>query len=151
MAVNVDYADQLHEGCEYARKVVGKAGMATTAALLLLGLAGCADKFDFERGASMTGGDPQAGREKIILHDCHSCHEIPGVPVNRDAKGPSLKHWSRQAKIAKKWPNTPENLEDFIEHPERMLHGTGMKNEMTMSSVKPADAKDIAAYLFSID
>jgi len=40
--------------------------------------------------------------------------------------------------IAKKWPNTPENLEDFIEHPERMLHGTGLKSEMTMSNVSLA-------------
>jgi cytochrome c2 len=119
--------------------------------ILLIGLISCADKFDYQRGAAMTGGDPTVGREKIVLHDCHSCHEIPGVPINRDAKGPALKHWSRQRTIAKKWPNTPENLEDFIEHPDRMLHGTGMKREMTMSSVKPDDAKDITAYLFSID
>lgn len=99
----------------------------------------------------MTGGNPNAGKEKIILHDCHSCHAIPGVPVNREARGPSLKHWSHQGMIAKKWPNTPENMEEFIEHPERMLHGTALRNEMTMSNVKPADAKDIAAYLFSID
>lgn len=121
------------------------------ASALLLGLAGCADKFDYERGANMTGGNASVGRDKVILHDCHSCHEIPGVPLNRDARGPSLKHWSRRRTIAKQWPNTPENLEDFIEHPERMLHGKGLKNEMTMSNVKPGDAKDIAAYLFSID
>jgi cytochrome c2 len=123
----------------------------TVAALCLLAiLVGCADSFDYGKGASLTGGDPNAGREKIILHDCHSCHVIPGVPVNRDSKGPALKHWSRQSKIAGKWPNTPDNLQDFIEHPERMLHGKGLKNEMTMSTVKAADAKDIAAYLFSL-
>jgi cytochrome c2 len=121
------------------------------AGILLVGLAACTDRFDYTRGASMTGGDPNAGRDKIILHDCHSCHEIPGLPINRDARGPSLKHWSRQRMIAKQWPNTPESLEEFIEHPERMLHGKGLKNEMTMSNVKPTDAKDIAAYLFSID
>lgn len=99
----------------------------------------------------MTGGDPQAGKEKIVLHDCHSCHEIPGIPLNRDRSGPSLKHWAEQSTIAKKWPNTPENLEDFLQHPERMLHGSELKSEMTMSSVKAVDAKDIAAYLFSID
>jgi len=36
-------------------------------------------------------------------------------------------------------------------HPERMLHGNGMKTEMTMPTIKPADAKDIAAYLFSLE
>ena len=126
--------------------------LITTAAVLslLAALIACADSFDYAKGASMTGGDPNAGREKIILHDCHSCHLIPGVPVNRDSKGPALKHWSRQSTIAGKWPNTPESLEDSIQHPERMLHGKNLKNEMTMSNVKPADSKDIAAYLFSI-
>jgi cytochrome c2 len=151
MAVNVDCATQSGRGRKFVRRVVGRPGIIATGVLLLLGLVGCSDKFDYERGASMTGGDPKTGKEKIVLHDCHSCHEIPGIPINRDAHGPSLKHWSRRSTIARKWPNTPESLEDFIEHPERMLHGTGMKNEMTMSSVKPANAKDIAAYLFSID
>jgi cytochrome c len=127
---------------------------AITASVLLfmtMFLIACAQTFNYERGASMTGGDPQAGKDKIVLHDCHSCHEIPGIPLNSDRRGPSLKHWARQSTIAKKWPNTPENLEDFLQHPERMLHGSGMKSEMTMSSVKPGDAKDIAAYLYSID
>jgi cytochrome c len=114
-------------------------------------LSACVETFNYERGASMTGGDPQAGKQKIVLHDCHSCHEIPGVTVNADRRGPSLKHWARQSSIIKKWPNTPDSLEDFLQHPERMLHGNGLKSEMTMSSVKAGDAKDIAAYLYSID
>lgn len=133
------------------KKRSGRLSALIALASLLVFLVGCAESFDYAKGASMTGGDPNAGREKIILHDCHSCHYIPGVPENRDRKGPSLKHWSRQKMISGKWPNTPENLEDFIQHPERMLHGKGLKNEMTMSNVKPADAKDIAAYLFSIE
>ncbi len=114
-------------------------------------LLACSQTFNYERGASMTGGDPQAGKEKIVVHDCHSCHEIPGIPVNPQRRGPSLKHWAKQSTITKKWPNTPENVEDFLQHPERMLHGNGLNNEMTMSRVKPGDAKDITAYLFSID
>jgi cytochrome c len=121
------------------------------AVLLVMGLNACSDTFDYAKGAQRTGGDPQAGREKIILHDCHSCHAIPGIPVNRDSRGPALTHWSRQRTIAKQWPNTPENLEDYIEHPDRMLHGKGIKSEITMPNVKPDDAKDIAAYLFSIE
>ena len=121
------------------------------AASLLLALFACADRIDYNKGASLTGGDPQAGKEKIIRHDCHSCHAIPGIPVNADARGPALNHWARRSTIAKKWPNTAENLEDFIEHPDRMLHGSGMKTEMTMPTIKPADAKDIAAYLFSLE
>lgn len=114
-------------------------------------LLACSQTFNYERGASMTGGDPQAGKDKIVVHDCHSCHEIPGIPVNSQRRGPSLKHWAKQSTIAKKWRNTPENVEDFLQHPERMLHGSGITSEMTMSRVKPGDAKDITAYLFSID
>ena len=130
---------------EGLRKVI-----VSALALLLVAPSGCGNKFDYAKGAEMTGGDPQAGREKIIVHDCHSCHEIPGVPLNPQRKGPSLKHWAGQSTIAKKLPNTPENLEDYIEHPERMRHGSSVKNEMSLSSVKPADAKDIAAYLYSL-
>ena len=129
------------------RQTITAAGLLLMATLLI----SCSQTFNYKRGASMTGGDPQVGKEKIVLHDCHSCHEIPGIPVNRDRRGPSLKHWAKQSTIAKKWPNNAGNLEDFLQHPERMLHGSGLKSEMTMSSVKPADAKDIAAYLFSID
>ena len=118
---------------------------------LLLALAGCADRIDYSKGASVTGGTPAAGKEKIILHDCHSCHAIPGVALNANRRGPALTHWARRSMIAKRWPNTPENLEDFIEHPDRMLHADGLKTEMAMPSIKPDDAKDIAAYLFSIE
>lgn len=125
-----------------------------TASVLLfmhLFLVACAQTFNYQRGTSLTGGDPQAGKEQIVMHDCHSCHEIPGIPVNRYRRGPSLKHWAKQNTIAKKWPNTPENLEHFLQDPERMLHGSGLRNEMTMSSVKAGDARNMAAYLFSID
>jgi len=121
------------------------------ASSLLLALVACADRIDYDKGASLTGGDPNAGKEKIVQHDCHSCHAIPGIPVNADARGPALNHWARRSTIAKKWPNNPENLEDFLEHPDRMSHGQGMKTEMTMPTIRPADAKDIAAFLFSID
>ena len=118
---------------------------------LLLALAGCADSFDYAKGAQMTGGDPQIGKEKIVSHDCHSCHEIPGVPVNANRKGPDLKHWGRRSRIVDKWPNTPENLEDYIRHPDRMMHGKGVKSEISMPTVNAEDAKNIAAYLYSLE
>ena len=118
---------------------------------IMASLLGCADSFDYAKGAQMTGGDPQVGKEKVISHDCHSCHEIPGVPVNANRKGPGLTHWSRKSKIADQWPNTPENLEDYIRHPDRMMHGKGVKSEISMPSVNAEDAKNIAAYLYSIE
>ncbi|HVO79054.1 MAG TPA: hypothetical protein VMT39_03495 [Candidatus Bathyarchaeia archaeon] len=60
----------------------------------------CAESFDYAKGAQPTGGDPKIGEEKILSHECHSCHEIPGILVNAERKGPSLKHWARRSKIA---------------------------------------------------
>jgi cytochrome c2 len=133
----------------YAR--YAKIIVAAVLILLAMLLGSCAQGFNYGRGASMTGGDPQAGKQKIVLHDCHSCHEIPGIPLNAQRRGPSLKHWARQSTTPRSGPIFPESLEDFLQHPDRALHGSGVKSEMTMSSVKAGDAKDIAAYLFSID
>jgi cytochrome c2 len=102
--------------------------------------------FDFAKGTSLTGGNPQVGKEKIVLHDCHSCHVIPGVEGDAHVLGPTLDHWSRRSSIISKWPNNPPNLENWIRHSEQLLPGTTMK----MLSVNEQDAKDIAAYLFSI-
>jgi cytochrome c2 len=137
-------------GCRLIKEipVIGRQAIAI---ILLLALVACADKFDYSKGAQLTGGNPEVGREKIVAHDCHSCHEIPGIPVNANRKGPDLKHWSRRSKIANNWPNTPENLEDYIRHPDRMMHGKGVKSEISMPSVNAEDAKNIAAYLYSIE
>jgi len=128
-----------------------KAGSLAIALAMVAGLVACADRFDYAKGARLTGGNPETGREKIVAHDCHSCHEIPGVPVNANRKGPDLKHWSRRNKIANRWPNTPEYLEDYLRHPDRMLHATRMTSEISMPSVNAEDAKNIAAYLYSIE
>jgi cytochrome c len=102
--------------------------------------------FDYARGTSLTGGNPQIGKEKIVLHDCHSCHVIPGIEGDAHVLGPNLDHWSRRATIANRWPNTSRNLENWIRHSEQMLPGTTME----MLDVNENDAKDIAAYLYSI-
>ena len=125
----------------------GRLAICTLAALAALG---CADRIDYAKGAALSGGDPAAGKEKIILHDCHSCHVIPGVPES-GSRGPTLAHWATRRTIAGQWPNTPQSLQDFLEHPDRMLHAKGMKTEMAMPTIKPSDAKDIAAYLFSLE
>lgn len=102
--------------------------------------------FDYARGASVTGGDPQAGKQKIVVHDCHSCHVIPGIEGDARLLGPTLDHWSGRDTILDRWPNNSVNLEKWIRHSEQMLPGTTMR----MMSVNEQDAKDIAAYLFSI-
>ncbi|HEY4959458.1 MAG TPA: c-type cytochrome [Terriglobales bacterium] len=110
-------------------------------------LCGCSERIDFAQGQKMTGGDPEAGKQAIVLHDCHSCHVIPGIEGEQHVQGPALDHWASRKSIAKQWPNTPADLENWIRHSEQLLPGTTMK----MMSVNEKDARDIAAYLYSLN
>ncbi|HVO60490.1 MAG TPA: c-type cytochrome [Terriglobales bacterium] len=103
--------------------------------------------FDFARGARLTGGDPQVGRKKVADHSCISCHIIPGVPNSTGTLAPGLASWSRQREIAGTIPNTPANLEQWIQSPARLKPGTTMPD----MNVSAEDSRDIAAYLFSLN
>lgn len=94
----------------------------------------------------MTGGDPNAGREKIRNYGCHSCHTIPGVTGADALVGPPLIHWSRRVYIAGELPNTPENLEKWIQHPPQIEPKTAMPD----MGVTEQDSRDIAAYLYTL-
>jgi len=103
--------------------------------------------FDFKRGARMTGGNPELGRKKLAQHSCVSCHVIPGVPKGDGQSAPSLAHWSWQRKFLNTYPNTPENLEKWLENPSHRKPGTTMPD----LSASPQDSRDMTAYLFSIN
>ena len=110
--------------------------------------AGCSrGGIDYAQGRSMTGGDPEAGKQAIVMHDCHSCHVIPGIEGDAVTQGPELAHWAKRRKVAGEWPNTPENLENWIRHSEQLRPRTTMK----LMTVNEKDARDIAAYLYSLN
>jgi cytochrome c2 len=102
---------------------------------------------DLERGARLTGGNPESGRKKLVQHSCGTCHIISGVPNANGTTGPSLEYWSRRSKFLDNRPNTPENLEQWLEHSSRFKPGTGMPD----MDVSPEDSRDMSAYLFSIN
>jgi cytochrome c1 len=81
-----------------------------------------------------------------MFHDCHSCHVIPGIEGDQTTQGPGLEHWSKRKTIANEWPNTPQNLENWIQHSEQLRPATTMK----LLNVSENDARDIAAYLYSL-
>jgi len=111
-------------------------------------LCGCSSGgVDFAQGEKMTGGDAEAGKHAIVIHDCSSCHVIPGIEGDVNVQGPPLSRWATRKTIAKEWPNTPANLEDWIRHSEELRPGTTMK----LMSISEKDARDIAAYLFSLN
>jgi cytochrome c len=123
-------------------------GWITAVSLLAATLTGCSGgAIDFAQGQRMTGGDAAAGKHALITHDCHSCHEIPGIDGDKNLQGPALEHWAARTTIVKEWPNSPANLENWIRHSEQLRPGTTMK----LMNVNEKDARDIAAYLFSLN
>ena len=103
--------------------------------------------FDFSRGARMTGGNPELGRKKLAQYSCISCHVIPGVPKGEGKSAPSLANWSGRQTFLNTFPNTPENLERWLENPSHRKPNTTMPN----LNVTRQDSRDITAYLFSIN
>ena len=103
--------------------------------------------FDFKRGARLTGGDPELGRKKLAQRSCGSCHVIPGVPRAEGKSAPSLAGWSGRSTFLNNFPNTPENLEKWLDKPSHRKPGTTMPD----INISPEDSRDMAAYLFSIN
>lgn len=110
--------------------------------------ASCAKKDARQIAAEKTGGgDADAGKVAMVHYSCNACHSIPGVESSRATGGPSLAHWNTRQFIAKRWPNTPENLMKWIEDPRSLVDTTYMPN----MGVQQKDARDIAAYLYTLE
>jgi cytochrome c2 len=78
----------------------------------------------------------------MIQYGCPTCHVIPGVPGAVGKVGPSLDSLAQRSYVAGVLPNSPENLEHWIMHPQSVHPGTAMP-EM---GVTEADAERIAAF-----
>jgi cytochrome c len=101
---------------------------------------------DVASSNEIPGAQADRGPHAIQQYGCGSCHTIPGVRSATATVGPPLTAWSRRTYIAGILPNTPENLIRWIEAPQSVLPGNAMPN----MQVTPADAADIAAYLYAI-
>lgn len=117
--------------------------IAGLAALALTSLLGCGEEVQREVG----GGDADRGPALMRSYGCHACHTIPGVAGADALVGPPLVHWSRRVYIAGRIANTPENLVRWIMDPRAIDERTAMP-EM---GVTESDARDIAAYLWTLE
>ncbi|HEX6534612.1 MAG TPA: cytochrome c [Gemmatimonadaceae bacterium] len=95
---------------------------------------------------TIAGANPERGKQLLQTYGCSSCHMIPGVQGADATVGPPLIDWSRRTYIAGEVPNTPDFLIRWIEMPQAIEPGTAMPN----LGVTEGNAKDIAAYLYSI-
>ena len=94
----------------------------------------------------ITGGSAEQGRQIIRKYGCFTCHTISGVPGARGLIGPSLNGVGERYFLAGQLPNTPQNLERWIQHPHQFEPHTLMP-EM---NVTEQDSRNIAAYLYTL-
>lgn len=122
----------------------GAARSAMIAAVSLAALtAGCTDRAP--RAAAI--GDVQHGSRLFDSQACGSCHLAPGRELARGLVGPPLSGFATRTMIAGMLPNTPGNLELWLQRPQSIVPGNAMPN----LQLSPQDARDIAAYLYTLD
>jgi cytochrome c1 len=113
---------------------------------LALALSSCTDE-RAARAASLTGGNPSRGSEQLRRYGCGACHSIPGIRGANALVGPPLDHMAKRTYVAGTLPNTPDNLREWITHPQRIKP----KNAMPDVGLSDADARDITAYLYTLE
>lgn len=111
----------------------------------LLGVAACSHG-EADAAALTQGGDAARGKQLIRSYGCGSCHTIPRVPGAEAIVGPSLQGIATRAYIAGVIPNVPENMMQWIMNPPSIDEKTAMPN----LHVTARDARDIAAYLYTL-
>ena len=113
----------------------------------VLAATGCRDsRYHDEAVAEMVGGNPSRGPQLIRSYGCGSCHTVSGVIGANGLVGPPLSGLAQRAYIAGVLPNAPENMVRWIEDPKKVDSLTAMP----AVGVTPADARDIAAYLYTL-
>ena len=121
-------------------------GRLATALALALPAAACSASGPTPKWADF-GGDASRGQVTIGRLGCGSCHEIPGVPDAHGLTGPPLTRFARRTMVAGLLPNTPANLVRWLRDPQGVLPG----NAMPQADLSEAQARDIAAYLYTLD
>jgi len=99
-----------------------------------------------QRAASLTGGDPHAGEEAVVRYGCGSCHTIPGLTQAHGMVGPPLGGFAGRVYVAGVLSNTPDNVMGWVKDPQGIDPQTAMPN----TGVTDADARDIAAFLYTL-
>ena len=94
----------------------------------------------------MTGGNVARGVPAIGTYGCAACHTIPGIETATATVGPPLTHVAVRQYLGGHLTNSPGNMIKWIQHPQLI----DPKNAMPELNVTDQDAKDIAAYLYTL-
>jgi putative membrane protein len=148
LALFARWLSEAERRVRFAERGGGAVGGLICAAALIAAAAatsGC-EETAAAKAARMTGGDPEAGRTAIRRYGCGSCHEIRGVPGAVGNVGPPLAGIVKRAYVAGNLTNDPEHLEAWIRNPQHLHPPTAMPD----TGVTSKDARDMAAYLYSV-
>jgi cytochrome c oxidase assembly factor CtaG len=111
----------------------------------LASLVSC-DRASGDQSQLIAGASFDRGRNAISHYGCGSCHNIPGISGANGLVGPSLANIASRVFIAGVLTNEPDNMIRWIENPPAVDSKTTMPN----LGVTPRDARDIAAYLYTL-
>jgi mono/diheme cytochrome c family protein len=129
---------------------VSWAGLAAILALIGLGAwlvgAEVVSRAAFRHAAALTG-DPVRGRTLAAERGCGGCHTIPGVPRATGLVGPSLERVARRVYVGGVLANSPSNMIRWLRDPPAVDPPTAMPN----LRLDPAEARDVAAYLYTLE
>lgn len=107
-------------------------------------LAGCSSRASQR---SEFGGNAARAPALIREFGCGSCHDIPGIAGANGLVGPPLERIGTRVYIAGMLRNTPENMVRWLQNPQAIVPGNVMPN----MHISASDARDIAAYLYTLD
>jgi cytochrome c len=123
-----------------------RAGVLLGGLALCLTVGACNHQENARYAAALTGGDPQQGKLRIQQYGCQTCHTIPGIRGADGLVGPNLDKLPQRVYVAGVLPNSPANLVRWIQNPQAVDEKTAMPN----LNVPAAEARDIAAYLYTL-
>lgn len=112
----------------------------------MLSLSSCGRLPETSFRQEVVGGEPDRASNAFQEYGCIACHRIPGVPRAQALVAPPLDDWADRRYIAGQFANTPENLIQWIMFPQELSPGSAMPD----MGVTEADARDMAAYLFTL-
>lgn len=99
-----------------------------------------------KRDRNVVGGDAERGKVAIKKYACGACHVIPGIEGANGRESHPLFGFADRGDIAETVVNTPDNLVHWIQRPTDIRP----KTRMPIMGVTEQEAKDIAAYLYTL-
>jgi cytochrome c len=94
----------------------------------------------------ITGGNVVSGKALVDRYGCGGCHAIGRVAGPNGKVGPALDGIAGRAEIAGRLANQPANMVYWLRFPQKVAPGNGMPDQ----GISPKEARDIAAYLYTL-